>query len=341
MQKANLPWLFILNVVLLIVLFISLSKPSSVKSALAGHIVISEVQISGETANDEFVELYNPTSSDMDLTGWRLARKTSGTSSANLVTNISGSIPAHGYFLVTPPTGYTGTTPADLVYSPAGTRISTDNTVYLYGSDSATLVDKVGIGDGATDGEGNPAPLPGSGQSIERKAKTSSTAETMASGDANQGNGEDTDSNSDDFILKTTSEPQDSTSSAEMIAASPSPSASESASPSTSPSIEPSESPSPSASASATSSPSISPSASPSASPSVQPSASPSMSPSASASASPSMSPSSSPSASPSPSPSGTPKFHKKLVCKLEIEVFKFGMWEIRFPNVSCSWKIN
>lgn len=337
MQKANLSWLFLLNVSLLIVLFISLSKPSPVKSALAEHIVISEVQISGETPNDEFVELYNPTASDMDLTGWRLARKTSGTSSANLVTNISGSIPAHGYFLVTPPTGYTGTTPADLVYSPAGTRISADNTVYLYGSDSATLVDKVAIGDGATDGEGNPAPLPGNGQSIERKAKTSSTAETMASGDANQGNGEDTDNNSDDFILKITSEPQDSTSSAEMLAASPIPSSSDSASPSASPSTEPSESPSPSASASATPSPSISPSASPS----VQPSASPSVSPSASASASPSISPSSSPSASPSPSPSATPKPHKKLVCKLEVEVFKFGMWEIRFPNVSCSWNVN
>lgn len=318
MQKANLPWLFILNVSLLIVLFISLSKPASVKSALAEHIVISEVQISGVTTNDEFVELYNPTASDQDLTGWRLARKTSGTSSANLVTNLSGSIPAHGYFLITPPTGYTGAIPADLVYSPAGTRISADNTVYLYGSDSATLVDKVAIGDGATDGEGNPAPLPEAGQSIERKARTSSTSESMESGDANQGNGEDTDSNSDDFILKSVSGPQDSTSSAEILSVSPSPSSSESASPPAEPSEEPS--------------------ASPSASPSTEPSESPSPSASASATPTPSASPSTAPSAS--PSPSANPKPHKKLVCKLETEVFKFGMWEIRFPNVSCSWKV-
>lgn len=329
MQKANLPWLFILNVVLLIVLFISLSKPNSVKSALAEHIVISEIQISGATTSDEFVELYNPTGSDMDLTGWRLARKTSGTSSANLVTSMSGSIPAHGYFLVTPPTGYTGTAPADLIYSPAGTRISSDNTVYLFASDSATLVDKVAIGDGATDGEGSPASLPGAGEAIERKAKTTSTVESMTSGvDTDQGNGEDSDSNTDDFILRLASDPQDSTSSAEIPTASPGPSASESASPNPSPSEEPSASPSASPSAEPSASPSASPTESPSASPSASPSTEPSASPSASVSPSPSAS------ASATPQPSHKPKL--KVSCSFEPQTFKFGKWEFTFKTLSC-----
>lgn len=311
MQKANLSWLFLLNVCLLIILFISLSKPDSVRSALAGHIVISEIQISGTTTGDEFVELFNPTDTDMDLTGWRLARKTSGTSSANLLTNMSGSIPAHGYFLVTPPTGYTGSSSADLTYSPASTRISANNTVYLFASDSATLVDKVGIGDGATDGEGSPAPLPADNQSIERKAHSSSTQDSMASGaDMTEGNGEDTDDNSSDFILRSFSNPQDSTSSAEI------PSASASAGPSSEPSDEPSASPS------ASPSPSIEPS--PSASASASPSASPSLSPSPSASTSPSA----------TPQPSGRPRL--RVSCTFEPQTFQFGNREFTFKVLSC-----
>jgi hypothetical protein len=33
------------------------------------RIVFSEIKISGATANDEFVELYNPLDEDVDLTG--------------------------------------------------------------------------------------------------------------------------------------------------------------------------------------------------------------------------------------------------------------------------------
>jgi hypothetical protein len=324
MKKANLSWLFkakpqallILNVTLLIVLFITLSKPDPVKSAIAEHIVISEVQIEGATAGDEFVELYNPTGSDMDLTGWRLARKTSGTSSANLVTSINGTIPAHGYFLIAPAT-YTGSVSPDQPYSPAGTRISENNTIYLYGNDSASLVDKVAVGDGATDGEGNTAPLPGDNQSIERKAKSSSTAQSMDGTDADEGNGEDSDDNASDFILRIASQPQNSTSSAEIPSAAPTPSPSATATASASPSAFPSISPSPSATGSA------------SPSPSATASASPSMSPSASASASPSMSPSASPSASPAPK-------GKKLVCKFEPFNLSFGKWEFTLYNLSC-----
>jgi hypothetical protein len=60
-------------------------------------VVINEIAwgaTAGSTA-DEWIELYNPTASDIDLTGWTLVA-TSGTPSITL----SGIIPANGYFLL-------------------------------------------------------------------------------------------------------------------------------------------------------------------------------------------------------------------------------------------------
>src|SRR3990167_11365760 len=74
-------------------------SPRAVLSA-ANHIVISEIQIEGSVADNEFVELYNPTGDPVDLTGWRLARRTASaiTDTNNLVASMSGTIPAHGFF---------------------------------------------------------------------------------------------------------------------------------------------------------------------------------------------------------------------------------------------------
>ncbi|MEK7508902.1 MAG: lamin tail domain-containing protein, partial [Patescibacteria group bacterium] len=61
------------------------SPPTPVLSAAAGHVVISQVQItggSGQTTRD-FIELYNPTETTLDLSGWKLRKKTkTGTESS-------------------------------------------------------------------------------------------------------------------------------------------------------------------------------------------------------------------------------------------------------------------
>ncbi len=57
-------------------------------------VIISEVQVSGETANDEFIELYNPTAEEIDLEGWDIKKKTTTGTGSNIVTNITGIIPA-------------------------------------------------------------------------------------------------------------------------------------------------------------------------------------------------------------------------------------------------------
>ena len=101
MQKAKLSWLFILNVFLLIILTVTLAKPSSVKSALAGHLVISEIQVSGAAAGDDFIELYNPTAAEIELGDFRLVKRTAtGSADTSIVAfNADDVIPAHGYFL--------------------------------------------------------------------------------------------------------------------------------------------------------------------------------------------------------------------------------------------------
>lgn len=65
------------------------------------NVVINEVQIAGVTSDDEFVELFNPTNSAIDLTDWRLTRATAAGNESNLVSSLSGTIPAGGYYLIT------------------------------------------------------------------------------------------------------------------------------------------------------------------------------------------------------------------------------------------------
>ncbi|TKD72085.1 phospholipase D-like domain-containing protein [Pseudalkalibacillus hwajinpoensis] len=69
----------------------------SAEAASSGEVVINEIAWMGTTANynDEWVELYNNTSSAVSLDGWNLA-STDGTPSIPL----TGTIPANGYYLL-------------------------------------------------------------------------------------------------------------------------------------------------------------------------------------------------------------------------------------------------
>ena len=69
----------------------------SAHAANPGDVVINEIAWMGTEAStsDEWIELYNTTASDIDLTGWTLDAA-DGTPNITL----SGTIPAHGYFLL-------------------------------------------------------------------------------------------------------------------------------------------------------------------------------------------------------------------------------------------------
>ncbi len=183
-------------------------------STQAENVIISEIQISGATADDEFVELYNPTASDINLQGWKLARRiTSATSSYsyNLLSSFpAATIPSHGYFLIAHPTGYDGAVPADQTYSSDSYYIASDNAVILYSDAGQTIVDLVGFGT-ASSSETATIANPAANQSVERKSCSTSTAATLFSGEHKwQGNGYDLDDNSQDFVAQANSSPQNS-----------------------------------------------------------------------------------------------------------------------------------
>jgi len=151
----------------LLLLLIFLIFPNSA-SADTGHIVISEIQVYGQAATDEFVRLYNPTGSAIDISGWKLAKKTSSGTESNLVSSFPDgtTISANSYFLITHKTDYQGNETANATYSGASYSIAANNTVILKNADGA-VIDKVGFGT-AADYENAPADNPENGASIKR-----------------------------------------------------------------------------------------------------------------------------------------------------------------------------
>jgi len=131
-------------------------------------ILISEVQIS--PIENRFIELYNPSSASVDLTGWSIKRKSSSGTEYSLLaaSRLEGkSIPANGYFLTANEESYAGTISPDVSWAKSNI-IAKDNTVILYNS-SQDVVDRVGFGL-ASDCEGNCALNPNINQkSIQRK----------------------------------------------------------------------------------------------------------------------------------------------------------------------------
>ncbi len=181
------------------------------QNSIADHVVISEVQIAGGSAKDEFVELYNPTQASIDLAGWRLTAKTSsGSTTKNLVTTFPPVMIKPYSFLLIAPDEYDGPVLRDVAYSTSST-ISSNNTIILYSDNGVTIVDMVGLGT-ATLKETTTVANPVVDGSIERKASAFSDAVSLSAGGSEEhaGNGQDTDNNAEDFVQQPVSRPQNS-----------------------------------------------------------------------------------------------------------------------------------
>jgi len=165
---------------MIILLIIFLLFPN-IASAETNHIVISEIQVYGQTAKDEFIKLYNPTNNSINVSNWKLSKKTASGSESNLVSSFAEGtiIPAHSDFLITHKTDYQGTQTANYTYSGASYSVAINNTVILKNNEDI-VIDKVGFGE-AIDFENTPTNNPENGQSIKRI------------------NNEDTDNNKNDF----------------------------------------------------------------------------------------------------------------------------------------------
>ncbi|GEM_PF-7016020 len=198
-------------------------NPPEPPNNIANHIVISEIQIGTGSAGSDFVELYNPTPSSIDLNGHRLVKRTKpGTNDdATALKSWTSStiIPAHGYYLwASTSGGYAAQIHAN---ASSSATIAADNSIALrFGpADTGTIIDGVAWGGGHTAplGEGTPVATFSAGQSIERKAYSTSTQASMTSGaDMNHGNGFDTNQNSINFVLRTTPQPQNLSSPIEL-----------------------------------------------------------------------------------------------------------------------------
>ncbi|KKU91713.1 MAG: Polymorphic membrane protein [Candidatus Jorgensenbacteria bacterium GW2011_GWA1_48_11] len=121
------------------------TAPSSVSSTITTNyslpttnlqILISEIMVGMDgNASYEFIELYNAGPNAVDLTGWRMTKKTSSGSESNLVavSRFEGKkIQAGKYFLLVNQGGYNGSVVADLAWPASYTLAYTNNAVVLY-----------------------------------------------------------------------------------------------------------------------------------------------------------------------------------------------------------------
>lgn len=176
----------------IVVAVVIMSWPGRIFAAVTNQIVISEVQTASVSdASQEFVELHNPTNASISLDNWTLEYASSAGTTWTKKSTLSGSVPAFGFFLVST-AGYAA---GDAVMSSglagAGGHIRIKNS-------NDTIIDVVGWGT-ATHPEGSAISAPAAGGSIERMpGRLNSLA----------GNGEDSNNNSVDFILRDVAEPQ-------------------------------------------------------------------------------------------------------------------------------------
>ncbi len=192
---------------------VTIVEPNKVK--------ISEVMYGTNTdTTNEFVELYNGSPAPADVSAYKLhIRNASGTDTNVPLTFATSSIPAFGFFLIAPDGANVGATP-DATYSTSTAELVANGGVYISKSASAgvDVIDKLGWGTQPPGGfEGSPASAFGLGSSLERKAFGDATSTDMMSGGKyeTQGNSWDSDSNSFDFVLRSSPQPQNSLSPAE------------------------------------------------------------------------------------------------------------------------------
>lgn len=165
---------------------VSVIAPGASAAPDGSGIVINEVYGGGgnksSVFNNDFVELYNPTNSPFDVTGWTIEQRSASNRLGGTAT-LSGIIPAGGYFLVQ---GAAGSNQPGVLPTPDNTStlgFSGSTAVAVLFDASRTTVDLVGWGD-ATAFEGNPAGATTNATSIQRVSA-----------------GVDTDNNAADFTV--------------------------------------------------------------------------------------------------------------------------------------------
>ena len=154
----------------------------------ASHILISTVQIADASSSNDLVKLYNPTGVTVDMSGWKLHKKSqTGTDYSLKVFPAGSTIDAGQSFVwANSADGFSETIVANVSSTET---LAADNSVALMDA-AGNIVDAVAWGTGTSQyGEGPPYPTsPGVNQLLSRR----SSGGVMV----------DTDNNTNDFILQ-------------------------------------------------------------------------------------------------------------------------------------------
>ncbi|MBI3734396.1 MAG: lamin tail domain-containing protein, partial [Chloroflexi bacterium] len=156
------------------------------------HLVIGELRTNGPGGSgDEFVELYNPTGTTINIGGWQIGTSTSTGITSTVLTIASDTTLAPNQHFLAASNGYGGTVAPDVRFS---ADIGDSSGIALFMADGVTIVDQVGMSLGTTYKEGtNLATLVGNlDQSYERKGSECA----------------DTNNNAADYAVLTPSAPQ-------------------------------------------------------------------------------------------------------------------------------------
>ncbi len=156
-------------------------------TAAVSNLVVAEIQIAGGASDNDFVKLFNPTAAAVDVSGWKLRKKSKSGADYSLRVFPDGSAVAPGgYFAwANASGGFGGGMGADVTSTET---LAADNSVALFDV-SGALVDAVAWGEGAAqyvEGAAYPA-NPETGQVLKRKSANGAIV--------------DTDNNADDFAL--------------------------------------------------------------------------------------------------------------------------------------------
>ncbi|WP_394282247.1 ExeM/NucH family extracellular endonuclease [Corynebacterium sp.] len=165
---------------------VSVVAPQAVAAPDGSNVVINEVYGGGGNSRSvfshDFVELYNPTDADIDVTGWTLSQKSAAGNVGNTIT-LSGVIPANSHFLIQGASGSNNDAALPAPDAEGGFNFSGTNAIAELYDATGVTVDLVGWGN-ATQFEGAPAPSTSNSTSVQRVSV-----------------GVDTDNNSADFTV--------------------------------------------------------------------------------------------------------------------------------------------